>query len=259
MTGPLRISVVSYLNAEPFYAGLTARVHPAFSITEDIPSVCADKLLGGEADLGLVPVAMLPLLQEKGGSIVTDYCIAAEDKVASVMLFSEVPVSEIQAIYLDAESRTSVTLLRLLASAYFHIQPQWLREDENATVDGTTARLLIGDRALHARGKYQFETDLAESWKKFTGLPFVFACWVSMRALTSTESDALELCFEEGLQLRTGIATMHQPSYSNVDLNEYLLSNIRYRLTPEMQKGLSKFLEYLAMPEHQSLLPFSRL
>jgi chorismate dehydratase len=255
---PLRISVVSYLNAEPFHAGLLELNTEGFKISSDIPSLCADKLLNGEADLGLVPVAMFPLLKEYGGEIATDYCIAADGKVGSVLLFSEVPVEEIQTIYLDQESRTSVTLMRLLAAKYFKIQPKWLQETEASAVHGTTARIIIGDRALLARGKYKYETDLAESWKKFTGLPFVFACWVAMRPLHEREITALQYAFEHGLNLRSEIAERNAIQFPGINLEEYLFTNIRYRLNAETQKGLRKFLEYLAEPENQSLLPFSR-
>lgn len=253
----LRISVVSYLNAEPFYQGLISHGN-SFLISEDIPSVCADKLLAGEADLGLVPVAMFPLLKERGGEIVSDYCIAADGKVASVMLFSEVPVNAVKRIALDAESRTSVTLMRLLAANYFNISPEWVRESEDTAVSGTEARVLIGDRALRARGKYRYETDLAESWKNYTGLPFVFACWVAMRKLSADEKESLNDCFEKGLALRKEIAAKYQQQFSHIDLNEYLFSNIRYELSPEMRRGLDKFLAFLSQPENQSLLPFSR-
>jgi chorismate dehydratase len=255
---PLRISVVSYLNAEPFHAGLLAQKEAGFVITGDIPSLCADKLLNGEADLGLVPVAMYPLLKEYGGTIVTDFCIAADGKVASVILFSEVPVAQIQTIYLDHESRTSVTLMRLLAARYFKIQPKWLQETTASAVHGTTARVIIGDRALEARGKYNYETDLAESWKEFTGLPFVFACWVAMRPLQEKEVRILQEAFKSGLQMRSAIALKYANRFSGINLEEYLFTNIHYRLNAETQKGLRKFLEYLAEPENQSLLPFSK-
>lgn len=255
---PLRISVVSYLNAEPFRDGLVIKPYEGFDISEDIPSVCAEKLLHGDADLGLVPVAMFPLLQEKGGHIVSNYCIGAEGKVASVMLFSEVPVNEIKTIYLDQESRTSVTLMRLLMRYHWKINPEILPESDLAEVKGSTARVLIGDRALLSRKKYPYETDLAESWQQFTGLPFVFACWVAMRPVSETEIIKLEEAFEAGLATRLAIAEKRDSQYPAVDLREYLLKNIRYELKASYREGLELFLRYLNEPENQSLLPFSR-
>lgn len=241
----LRISVVSYLNAEPFREGLTGEAYEGFILSDDIPSVCAEKLLHGEADLGLVPVAIFPKLKELGGEIVTQFCIGAEGEVASVMLFSEVPVKDITAIILDKESRTSVKLMQLLASKYFKIQPEWINETDNSTVKGTVARLLIGNRALHERGKWQYETDLALSWNAFTGFPFVFAAWVAMRPLSVTETRHLNHAFEQGLSKRNEIAERNQPLYPSVKILNYLEQNIQYRLTEEMMKGLDLFLTYL--------------
>jgi chorismate dehydratase len=85
----IRLSVVSYLNAKPFMRGL-AQLSPddkTFRIETDIPSVCAQKLIEDKTDIGLIPVAMIPRLQES--HIITDYCIAADGAVDSVLLVSQ--------------------------------------------------------------------------------------------------------------------------------------------------------------------------
>src|ERR1039458_6553628 len=106
MIDKIKISVVSYLNSKPFIYGLQ---HSTFlneiDLQLDIPSVCAQKLIDGQVDIGLIPVAALPQLKDP--YIITDYCIGAEGKVASVMLYSNVPLHEITAILLDYQSKTS--------------------------------------------------------------------------------------------------------------------------------------------------------
>ena len=254
----LRISVVSYLNSRPFSVGLQRLAYDGFEITEDLPSVCADKLQNGTADIGLVPVAMLPVLEKAGGNVVTQFCISANGPVRSVMLFSNVPVSSLKAIILDDDSRTSVTLTRLLAKYFWKIEPEWISEKDRFEPDDYTGRVLIGDRALRENGKFKVETDLASEWKKFTGLPFVFACWVAMRPLNGTETANLELAFKNGLALREEISKEEQIHYPETDLRKYLFENIRYELSPDVLKGLEKFREMLNDPRNQSLLPFSR-
>ena len=107
----VKISVVSYLNSKPFIYGLKhSELINNVELSLDIPSDCARKLLNGEVDLGLIPIAVIPKLKEH--YIISDYCIGAEGKVTSVMMYSEVPLQEISTILLDYQSRTSVTLAR---------------------------------------------------------------------------------------------------------------------------------------------------
>ncbi|MEO6037657.1 MAG: MqnA/MqnD/SBP family protein, partial [Saprospiraceae bacterium] len=121
----LRISAVSYLNTKPFIYGLyRSDLGDILDLSLDIPALCAQKLLTGEADLALAPVAIIPELPE--AYIVSDYCIGAVGKVKTVCLFSNTPLSEIKQIYLDFHSRTSVALVRILCAQYWHIQPEFV-------------------------------------------------------------------------------------------------------------------------------------
>ncbi|NQX96939.1 MAG: hypothetical protein HRT73_03545 [Flavobacteriales bacterium] len=96
----IKVSAVSYLNTLPFIYGINnSEVMEGIDLSLDIPSDCAKKLLSGEVDLGLVPIAILPQLKEY--HIISDYCIGAEGKVDSVALYSDVPLNEIEYIYLD--------------------------------------------------------------------------------------------------------------------------------------------------------------
>ena len=50
---PLRLGVVSYLNAVPLVHGLEA--DPRFTLVRDVPSRIAELLHAGEVDLGMIP------------------------------------------------------------------------------------------------------------------------------------------------------------------------------------------------------------
>ena len=65
-------------------------------LVEDYPAKIAELLIEGKVDIGLVPVAVIPKLKE--WHIVTDYCIGSEGAVASVCLFSDVPVWDIEKV-----------------------------------------------------------------------------------------------------------------------------------------------------------------
>ena len=136
-----------------------------------------------EIDVGLVPVAIIPEMKEY--YIISDYCIGCDGEVASVCLFSEVPLDKIEKVLLDYQSRTSVELLKILIKEHWKINPVFEETsgEYQSKISGTTAALVIGDRALEQRKISPYIYDLGLEWKKFTGLPFVFAAWVSNKKL----------------------------------------------------------------------------
>ena len=115
----LKVSAVSYLNSVPFIYGLkqSELIHN-IDLQLDYPSICADKLINGNVNLALVPVAVIPKL--KDSYIISDYCIGAVGAVDTVCLYSDVPITEIKSIGLDYQSLTSVALLKVLLKEYWH-------------------------------------------------------------------------------------------------------------------------------------------
>ena len=102
----IKITAVSYLNTKPLLYGLLkSNLAQSVDLQLNIPSVCAQKLLNGEADLGLVPVAILPELQQP--QIISDYCIGTVGAVKTVAIYSHVPIEKVESLYLDYHSRTS--------------------------------------------------------------------------------------------------------------------------------------------------------
>lgn len=184
----VKVSVVSYSNTIPFIYGLekSEDVQEKFNISRDIPSECAAKLLNDEVDIGLVPVAILNEMQEY--HILSDTCISAYGKVASVMILSDVPIEMIDSLILDHHSRTSVNLAKILLNEYWNKEVKFLhgKDDFINDIKGNTAGVLIGDRCLLNKDKFTYQYDLAEEWRKHTGLPFVFAVWASKRKSTNT-------------------------------------------------------------------------
>ena len=124
----LKISAVSYLNTVPFIHGLkqSVLIH-SIGLQLDYPSICADKLINGIVDLALVPVAVIPKLLQ--AHIISDYCIGANGAVDTVCLYSDVPITEIESIALDYQSRTSVALLKILLKEYWQLNPELKKAD----------------------------------------------------------------------------------------------------------------------------------
>lgn len=243
----IKISVVSYLNSKPFIYGLQhSPIFKDIDLQLDIPSVCAQKLMDGKVDLGLVPVAILPDLKEY--HIVSDYCIGAIGKVASVILYSEVPLNEIKTILLDYQSRTSITLVKVLAYNYWNINPKWepAKDDFEHNIEGTTAAVIIGDRTFGLENKYPYSYDLAEEWQKFTYLPFVFACWVSNKKLPEGFSSDLNQALKYGIDNRSSLIQDLLQSHSyQTNIDNYLNKSLSYYYDDDKKQALKLFLNYL--------------
>lgn len=212
-------------------------------LTVDYPAKIAGELVDGTVDVGLVPVAIIPKMKES--HIISDFCIGAEGPVASVCLFSEVPLQDIKRIYLDYQSRTSVALLKVLVREYWRLNVEFVETtgDYQHLITGTDAALVIGDRALSQRLISSFIYDLAEHWIRFTSLPFVFAAWISNKPLDikfiQQFNDA------NAIGLNNIPAVVGENTYGAYDLTVYYTKNISYRLTPSKRQGLSRFLSYL--------------
>ncbi len=241
----IRVGIVNYLNTKPLLFGLEKE--PMSSQIELIgahPAKLAQMLREGQIDIGLVPVAAIPDLPVY--HIVGNYCIGAEGEIASVCLFSEVPMNEIKKVYLDYQSRSSVALLKWLMKEYWGINPEIVQaEDESyrLQITGTTAGLVIGDRALEQRKISTFIYDLGSEWRAITGLPFVFAAWVSTRKLSDEFIAAFDEANKEGLahidEIVAGIP------YSIYDLKKYYNLHLSYILDERKKKGMEKFLQVI--------------
>jgi chorismate dehydratase len=213
-------------------------------LVEEYPSRIAEMLLADEIDIGLVPVVVIPQLADP--HIMTDYCIGTEGEVASVALFSELPLESVDKVLLDYQSRTSVQLARLLLRDY------WKKEvvfedggkDFRSRITGNTAGVVIGDRALEQRKISPYCYDLGTAWKTHTGLPFVFAAWVSNKPLGEDFEEAFNRANGYGISHLEEVVGSHP--YDVYDLHTYYTHNISYQLTEEKRKGLALFLRMAA-------------
>jgi chorismate dehydratase len=241
----VKVGIVSYLNTRPLIYGLRQPpVSEQIELIEEHPARLADMLISGEIDLGLIPVAAIPQLKEH--YIIGDYCIGTEGEVASVCLFSEVPVQEIKKVYLDYQSRSSVALLQWLMKEYWGIHPEIIHAEDDSfrkEIKGTTAGLVIGDRAFEQRKVSTFIYDLGAEWRSITGLPFVFAAWVSNKPLPAAfikifnEANALGLNFIDEIVAAN--------TFELYDLKKYYNLHISYQLDERKREGMKKFLSIL--------------
>jgi chorismate dehydratase len=209
----------------------------------DYPSRIGDMLLRNEIDMGLVPVAIIADMPEY--YINGNFGIGSDGPVASVGIFSEVPMQEITRVLLDYQSRTSVQLARILLERYWKIRPELVNAgiDFRDQIRGTTAAVVIGDRAFQQRKVSPFVYDLGEAWKNMTGLPFVFAAWISNKPL----DPGFIARFDEAN--RMGVSQISQVAKDNpyplFNLYDYFTRYLCYLLTANHRLGLEKFIAAL--------------
>ena len=240
----LKISAVSYLNTVPFIYGLKqSKLIDTIDLQLDYPSICADKLIKGDVDFALVPVVVIPRLQDP--YIISDYCIGANGAVDTVCLYSDVPINEIESIALDYQSRTSVELLKILLTEYWRLSPE-LKNTEigfEDSIKGKNAALVIGDRAFALNAKHKFIYDLSAIWKEMTGLPFVFAAWVANTRLPKNFINYFNKALKKGLSDINKALISEGENYPNCkNPIDYLNNKISYNLDVEKQKGMQLFL-----------------
>jgi chorismate dehydratase len=244
----LRVTTVSYLNTKPFIYGIfRANLHEIIDLQLDIPSVCATKLKNGDADLGLVPVAIIPELPT--AHIISDYCIGTENTVKTVCIFSKVPLYEVKNLYLDYHSRTSVELAKVLLREYWQLSPNLMaaKEGFESKIEGENAALIIGDRAMGLEEKYPYIYDLGEAWRAHTGLPFVFAAWVSNRKLDDDFIKKLNMALGLGINLIPQLPYLIPSPHKNFDLKTYFTENISYNLDAPKREALALFLKKMGV------------
>ena len=239
---------MSYLNALPLVYGLKKKVNELhMDLTFDYPSNVAKSLIENNIDVGLVPVAIIPQLKES--HIISRYCIGASGKVASVCIFSELPLDQLTHIYLDYQSKTSVNLARILLKEYWKKEVQLLPAEEGfiEKIGGTVGGVVIGDRALKQSGISAYKYDLAEAWMAHTGLPFVFAAWVANKKLPNDFLIAFDEATGTGLNHLDEIIEKEKVSYYN--LAKYYTMDVDYYLDDEKQKAIVLFHEKLSLLE----------
>jgi chorismate dehydratase len=206
--------------------------------------------------------------------LLPDLAITCDGPVRSVLLFSDVPAQALggREVIVSTSSMTSVALLELLFEHVWRCRPCFVQGDaEVADLAGfepsragppRPARLVIGDAALllGARGPamstragpdpYAHVYDLGDEWKRWTGLPFVFAVWVAQRTTPVAASLAVHASLIESRDwgvAHVGELAAQAQAATGVPRSvcaEYF-AGLDYRLGPAHLAGLTEFFNRL--------------
>jgi chorismate dehydratase len=236
----LKVGAVSYLNTKPLIYGFEqGEMKDDVELVLDYPSKIAQMLLDDEIDIGLVPVAIIPELKQH--HIISRYGIACDGEVASVCLFSDVPIGEIKTVLLDYQSKTSVMLLQVLLKEFWIISPTLIFAEKGYEnqIKGEVAGLVIGDRAFQQAKKSIYKYDLGLAWKQHTGLPFIFAAWISNKKIEKKIIQQFEKANSLGL---LHIDEVIKANENSINLKIYYTQNIKFEFTREMSEVIRLFL-----------------
>jgi len=213
-----------------------------------VPSVCAERVESGDADVGLVPVIEM---HRQGLTPVPGIGIASRGAVRSILLVSRVPFRRVRTLAADMNSRTSTMLARILLSRCFGVEPEVtpMPADLDSMLARADAALVIGDAALAIDPERVGLPclDLGEKWYDLTGLPFVFAMWAGPKpritpALGKILHDSC-LCGLAALDRIIG-EEFSRRTMPRAMVDHYLKHNIVFQHGPEERAGLELYLRY---------------
>jgi predicted solute-binding protein len=233
-----RIGSVPYLNSVPLTYGIEEETDFV------VPSSLAKKIRGGELDAALVSIT--EGLFHEGYDILDRVAVASDGPVKSVFLAHHQRLEEIQTVYCDTASLTSVNLLRVLLAERginpaFEPLPDYSQASELENV------LLIGNPGIDFLRAPHEQTiwDLGTAWKELTNLPFVYAVWALRRGCHDEAlRNKLLLAKENGINHLSEIVATHS-DYDADFRQAYLGGHIRYNLGAREKAGLNKFIELL--------------
>jgi chorismate dehydratase len=232
-------------------------------VTDAAPARCADLLARGEVDAALVPIIEYQRIADV--RIVPGVCVGSHSAVRSVVLVSKhEDLKKVRRVALDASSRTSQALVKIIFREFLDLEPAWetCGPDVSAMLESNDAALLIGDPAMKVSLPGVHVFDLASLWHRFTATGFVFAMWMA-RAGTAKAIGEVDFAGarDEGLEHVDQIISQYErevllpPS----DIRKYLTDNITFALDESLESGLRLYFELArkhGLIEHNKPLAF---
>lgn len=256
-----KVGRIAYVNCYPIYRGIDRGVVAApGTMVTGTPAELNDLLAAGQLQVSVVS-AVEYARNAAFYHLLPDLAVSCDGPVRSVLLFSRRPVEELDGttVLVSASSRTSVYLFQLLCAEVWRIRPRLataraeVQDLESLGALPHEAVLVIGDPALvlGARRAYPLRYDLGLEWKRWTGLPFVFAVWAARRDANPT---AVKLAHQALLESRKwgldhlDLLAEDAARATGIELavcREYL-SGLDYGLGYRHLEGLTSFLRRLA-------------
>jgi len=272
----LRISIVQYLNTAPLVWGFTnGPLRGKYNLSFTVPSQCAEQLRRGAVDVAIIPAIEYQRIDNL--AILPDMAIASKKQVRSLLIISKKPIEQVNSFALDASSRSTQTLTRILCAEKWKIAPEFFEAspDLGAMLEQADAALLIGDPALRiavgiekdswsgAEGRTMCQAaalgitnaemlyvyDVVSEWRSLTGLPAVLAVWAARRDVATPDVAADFLASRDfGLSCIPEICfdAARDLELPQRTLESYLRDNIDFTLDEENRRGLELYFAHAA-------------
>ncbi len=239
----IRVGMVGYYNTFPFLLGLEQS--SKVDIALDVPSRCMDFLRKGQVDVALVPV--VEILDNDNYEVITNYCIGCDGPVDTVCLLSNTPINEVNEIFLDGHSKTSQWLVKILTCFHWKKSVKYRKVviSQLGDIEQGQAVLMIGDKVFANKRNFDYVYDLGDEWKKMTGMPFVFAVWISHRDRNRLENELLNNLLSKGVKDIPSVIAKYSSLVGEIDLRAYYEENISYTLDERKRDALKLFFNFI--------------
>ena len=216
-------------------------------VTDAAPARCADLLAAGEVDAALVPIIEYQRIPDV--RVVPGICVGSHSAVRSVVLVSKhEDLKDVFRVALDASSRTSQALVKIIFREFLGCEPQWetLSPDVGAMLKDNDAALVIGDPAMKVSLPDVHVFDLATLWRRFTDTGFVFAMWMARADAVGAVSEVdFAGARDEGLERVEQIISSYETAVPlpRAEIRKYLTENITFHLDESLEQGLRLYFE----------------
>lgn len=195
----MKIGYIDYLNCYPFYYHMFEKKSvPDIEIVSGYPGELNRFMRDGELDMS--PISSAAYCDIKDNVfILPDFCLSSIGYVRSVVLYSRVPIEELNGkkVGLTIASETSVVLLKILLSKYYNVQPEYIKRGPGPDLNDVDAALIIGNEAmLESKDPIEYEYDLGDLWLRKTGHPVVFAVFAVQKKVLDKKYDLIKNVIE---------------------------------------------------------------
>ncbi|MCA1576531.1 MAG: menaquinone biosynthesis protein [Acidobacteria bacterium] len=248
MTTPFRLAASSYLNSAPLiWSFLHGSKRGQVDFVEAVPARCAQLLSQAEVEGALVPV--IEYQRIAGGALVPDVCVGSQKEVLSVVLVSkDTELENVRSVALDESSRTSATLVKVIFREFLEREPAWTVRTPNLEemLEKNDAALIIGDPGMTFPRHGLKVWDMANVWRAYTGLGFVFAMWmIADRGTESARQVDFASARDEGVSHVEEIVAEYKRKIPMPveELRKYLTENVVFHVDDSMQRGLQLYFE----------------
>lgn len=250
----MRLGCLPYLNVKPLVYTLERALPEGWELVYAPPAQLAQMLVRGE--IAAAPVSSYAALAY-GFDHVPGICIAADGPVRSVLMLSKKAASNIDTLALDTGSLSGANMVRIILDEVYNCRPELVRiapTPVERMLDNADAALVIGNPAMLCSKDGLIVLDVAEEWKKLTGLPAVFALWAG-NGITPELIEVLNEAKSVGMTKLPEIAREESQRLGlpyDVCL-DYLSRIMVYDLGPRESAGLEAFRSKLSA--HDLLKP----